>query len=281
MIHSRPDMMTTIYHASPIYRNRLYQLLNKFVVRYRISNMSSIYKQIEEGSDDSIIIKMLQTNTPSQQQLAMDSTKRGDRAAEDLFHVLESINNKYSITSYLDIGCNNGSITVPFGEKLSLDSNHIHGIDVVNFGAQTIKPFEGFDYKQYDGYNIPFEDESFDLLTCLMVLHHVERPADLIKEFNRVMRKSSIIIIKEHNSYDPLLDNLIELEHMLYETIERNVSYEKFKEDYYQGLFDKDQLNQLMSDCGFSRLKIDSDFLVRKYYGYNPTKGYYTAFRKN
>jgi len=275
-----PKTISTIYHKNPIYRNRLYQLLGKFVTRYRITNIGSIYKAIADGSSDPDIIGLLQTNTPPRLNLAMDSTKRGDKAAEELLHVLKATDESYVPSSYLDIGCNNGSITVPFGERLGLRETHIHGIDVVNFGAQLIKPFDGFDYKQYDGYHIPFESETFDLVTCLMVLHHVERPLELVREMHRILKAGSIVILKEHNAFEPLLEDLIELEHMLYETVERSVSYQDFKSDYYQGLFDKDRLNKLMEEGGFKRLKIESEYLTKKYYGYNPTKGYYVAYKK-
>lgn len=273
--------ISTIYYKSPIYRIRLQQLLNKFVYGQQITNMGSVYKAIADKWTDSEIIKLIQSNTPPHTQLAMDSSTRGTKRAEELYQVLRATDETYVPTSYLDIGCNNGSITVPFGERLLLDQDHIHGIDVITFGAQVIKPFEGFDYKQYDGYHIPYADKSFDLITCLMVLHHVERPKDLLADIHRVMKNGSILIIKEHNAYEHLLEDLIELEHMLYETIERNVSYEDFKKDYYQGLFDKDKLNSMMKECGFSRLKMDSETIVKKYYGYNPTKGYFVAFRKD
>jgi len=41
----------------------------------------------------------------------------------------------------------------------------------------------------YDGYNLPFSDESFDVVTCVDVIEHVEDFNRLIKEMLRVSRK--------------------------------------------------------------------------------------------
>ena len=41
----------------------------------------------------------------------------------------------------------------------------------------------------FDGYNLPFPDNSFDVVTCVDVIEHVEDFNRLIKEMLRVSRK--------------------------------------------------------------------------------------------
>jgi ubiquinone/menaquinone biosynthesis C-methylase UbiE len=41
----------------------------------------------------------------------------------------------------------------------------------------------------FDGYNLPFSDDSFDIVTCVDVIEHVEDYTRLIKEMLRVSRK--------------------------------------------------------------------------------------------
>ena len=47
--------------------------------------------------------------------------------------------------------------------------------------------------KQYDGYNIPFADNHFDLVTCIDVLEHVENYERFLKELLRVSKKGVFI----------------------------------------------------------------------------------------
>lgn len=43
-------------------------------------------------------------------------------------------------------------------------------------------------YLEADAYSLPFESKTFDVVTCLDFLEHVERPQDVIKECARVLK---------------------------------------------------------------------------------------------
>jgi len=66
----------------------------------------------------------------------------------------------------------------------------IHGIDVM---ARSIASIE---VSQYDGLNIPFDDNSVDTVTFVDVLHHATDAYRVLQEAGRVARKS--IVIKDH-----------------------------------------------------------------------------------
>ncbi len=51
-----------------------------------------------------------------------------------------------------------------------------------------------FDVKTYDGQNIPFADESFDLVFSSNVLEHVESPVALFEEIRRVLKPKGTMI---------------------------------------------------------------------------------------
>lgn len=44
----------------------------------------------------------------------------------------------------------------------------------------------------YDGVNLPFEDDCFDVVTLIFVLHHAEDPEAVLKEAKRVCRRHII-----------------------------------------------------------------------------------------
>ncbi len=89
----------------------------------------------------------------------------------------------------LDIGCGDGQIAAGLARTLG-DDCHISGIDVL------VRPQAAIEVAQYDGRTIPFEDDSFDTVLLIDVLHHTEDPALLLKEAARVA--GGRVIVKDH-----------------------------------------------------------------------------------
>ena len=62
------------------------------------------------------------------------------------------------------------------------------------------------DYKTYDGQHLPFPDGSHDMAMAICVFHHVP-PAQwqqLAAEMVRVVRDQGLILIIEHNPFNPV-----------------------------------------------------------------------------
>lgn len=90
--------------------------------------------------------------------------------------------------SILDVGCGDGQIS----ELISagVQGSSIEGIDVMERSISSIK------VSKYDGFNFPFEDNSFDNCVFVDVLHHADDAPRVLAEAGRVARDS--IIIKDH-----------------------------------------------------------------------------------
>jgi SAM-dependent methyltransferase len=61
-------------------------------------------------------------------------------------------------------------------------------------------------YLAYEGESLPYEDDSFDFVFAICVLHHVglsERPR-FMSELRRVARPGGLIAVFEHNPFNPL-----------------------------------------------------------------------------
>ena len=61
-------------------------------------------------------------------------------------------------------------------------------------------------YQAYDGVELPFESNTFDLSFAICVLHHVE-PAQreaFTAEMARVVRPGGLVAVIEHNPLNPL-----------------------------------------------------------------------------
>jgi len=97
----------------------------------------------------------------------------------------------------LDVGCGSGEIAAVI-EGLAPEMT-IEGVDVLVRGVTHIPITE------YNGETLPFDDDSFDIVTLIDVLHHTDAPDRILAECVRVARRA--VIVKDHycnNRFDDL-----------------------------------------------------------------------------
>jgi len=87
----------------------------------------------------------------------------------------------------LDIGCGDGMIDSLIMQKAKVE---IEGLDVL------VRDKTYIPVTQFDGKKIPFEDNSFDTVIVIDVLHHTDNPKQLMSEMKRVAKNN--ILIKDH-----------------------------------------------------------------------------------
>lgn len=89
--------------------------------------------------------------------------------------------------SVLDIGCGRGHLA----NQLAVENFQVTGIDK---SAESIelaqqKNFQGkITFVRGDIHTLPFEDETFDAVTCLEILEHVDDPKKVLSEIQRVLK---------------------------------------------------------------------------------------------
>ena len=89
----------------------------------------------------------------------------------------------------LDVGCGDGLLARCIGERL--EANHrIEGIDVL------VRQSTQVPVTHSNGSTIPFDDNTFDAVMFVDVLHHTDDPMVLLREAKRVTRGT--IVIKDH-----------------------------------------------------------------------------------
>jgi len=151
----------------------------------------------------------------------------------------------------LEIGCGEGA------NFLNLDSNHDFGVgidlfyDKIRFAADNNKKIK---FLCADAIKLPFTDDSFDLVFCRDVLHHMETKEEAIKEMFRVCKKGKKIVLLEANGRNvfwKLFATLIKAE----EKVKKN------KIELYNGIITKgfsDKCSNveigLVHSCTFSKL---------------------------
>lgn len=103
-----------------------------------------------------------------------------------------------STTKVLDVGCGAGFLS----NELAKQGLQVTGVDL---SEESLKVAAKYDhtktvsYQAADAYHLPFADQSFDVLTAMDFLEHVENPDQIIKEFSRVLKPNGIFIFHTFN----------------------------------------------------------------------------------
>lgn len=95
--------------------------------------------------------------------------------------------------SLLDVGAGDGKLGAEVAERLSVA--RVVGVDVL------VQPTAAIEVHRYDGERLPFEDKSFEVVTISDVLHHCDKPRDVLRECLRVA--SRCVLVKDHFRFGP------------------------------------------------------------------------------
>jgi len=100
------------------------------------------------------------------------------------------------VSSLLDIGCGEGQV-----DNFLLKNNPGLKITGVDFDKKALREAKincpKMVVKKADIYHLPFPDKSFDLILCLEVLEHLDKPELALKEFKRVGQQFLISVPHE------------------------------------------------------------------------------------
>ena len=91
----------------------------------------------------------------------------------------------------LDVGCGAGELGAALMDSSDCPSGVVvSGLELVSREAELIP------VREYDGHEIPYSSNTFDVVILADVLHHAQHPHKLIDECARVTRRQ--LIIKDH-----------------------------------------------------------------------------------
>ena len=97
-----------------------------------------------------------------------------------------------------DIGCGAGFLSNYLAERYS----KVNGLDASKTTLEVAKRRDiskSVNYQLGDAYKLPYHDESQDVVCAMDFLEHVERPADVVKECSRVLKKGGIFFYHTFN----------------------------------------------------------------------------------
>ena len=113
---------------------------------------------------------------------------------------------RFSCESVLDFGAGVGN-SIPWVRK-HLPSAQLTCIDVSERSLDLAKKRfgQGECFVHFDGHTLPFDMPRFDLAYAMCVFHHIphEEHVRLLGEIRRVLRPGGLMVVFEHNPYNPL-----------------------------------------------------------------------------
>jgi 2-polyprenyl-6-hydroxyphenyl methylase/3-demethylubiquinone-9 3-methyltransferase len=98
----------------------------------------------------------------------------------------------------LDVGCGGGFLA----NELARQGYEVTGVDLAEESLKVARKHDitkSVHYEIADAYKLPYESESFDVVTAMDFLEHVDKPDEVIIEFSRVLRPGGLFFYHTFN----------------------------------------------------------------------------------
>ena len=165
----------------------------------------------------------------------------------------------------LDYGCGPGTFLM---KLKNLTKSKLFGVDISSeFIEQSKNNFKKYNMEEIEVMTVepeklPFENEKFDLILIIDVIHHLDDIKKNIDEIKRVLKKGGKLIVYEPNKFNPL----IWITHLI-DKNERGLlrvgSFKKYREIFNEKEFkiEKENYNGIVIGPSSKIFDIISDFL--------------------
>lgn len=115
-----------------------------------------------------------------------------------IFARIEKDFNAPHTVNVLDIGCGGGFLTNSMAKK----GYNVTGLDISAESlivARNHDETKSVNYVEGDATKLPFSDNSFDIITSMDFLEHVDYPKDVVKEVSRVLKPGGLFFYHTFN----------------------------------------------------------------------------------
>lgn len=184
---------------------------------------------------------------------------------------------------YLDLGAGSGYKTRLISQYLKLDFKNVYAIDYKKFDDREYERVKELNFATLENNQskLPYEDQSFDFASCLMVLHHITDDKDLdftLIELKRVLKKGGYLLIKEHNCISVSDKLLSDVEHCMYEIVNTKTPNYDFRTVNYSRYFSWVEWDIILRRYGL--IKIEMSHMPYSIYDkINASKHYFALYR--
>lgn len=183
----------------------------------------------------------------------VDTFDRGKNRSDQIIKILPT---NFRPNTYLDVGCYMGDITTNIGNNYSLESKNVYGADIFKYVKNP-----DFQFSLIEHGKLQFEDNKFDLVTCLMVLHHIHEKDQniIIEEIYRIMKPGGLLVLREHNfTNSKTLLSLLTIIHDFYDFVwAKNVTWDNYP--IYAKYKSNKEWDNLLKQKGFDEINCDNN----------------------
>ncbi|OCK58348.1 class I SAM-dependent methyltransferase [Bradyrhizobium sp. LMTR 3] len=126
------------------------------------------------------------------------SQKRSIAAKQTVDHIL-SLCGTASLGKVLDVGAGDGAVLAEIERRTM--TTELHAVEISSSGIDRIRGrnLKGLkSVQEFDGYKLPFDDDTFDTALAVHVLEHVEHERMFLRELARVSRICYVEVPLEH-----------------------------------------------------------------------------------
>lgn len=102
----------------------------------------------------------------------------------------------------LDVGCGSGMVThdiahLTKGKVVAIDGSE----DMISVAKKVLKDCRNVELKVGDAENLPFDDDTFDIVTCNLVLMWADDPQKVVCEMARVVKPGGVVLASLEPDY--------------------------------------------------------------------------------
>lgn len=167
-------------------------------------------------------------------------------------------NNSGGPISMLDVGCSVGATL----EAARFFDWAAVGVDVSRDAVEYCQQ-QGLQAQAIDGTNLPFEDNSFDLVVNWHVIEHVQDVRATLREWGRVLKPGGVLFLETPDASSPKVRKL-------------GTSYRKFWAPEHTYTFTYDNLSRFMTESG---LEVVSGPWIGKLSNLGPASAFALGYR--
>jgi SAM-dependent methyltransferase len=224
-----------------------------FITTIQTNTLFDKLKIYHQLTDEEVINLIFNKNS---NKFKSPNTRNWDYAIENLSRLYKKLNNQENI-KYIDIGSGSGKKTKLFSKYLKLKKEDTYCTDIKEWGPYQQDNLKyPFQFKYITDEKLDYDDNSFDLATCILSLHHVKNLNKFIKEIYRIIKPNGYLLFIDHSVYDDYDRLFVNIQHLLY-----TVFYDK-KKNYidnpdYIYCYNKYEWNYIMNKNKFIPKKQD------------------------
>lgn len=279
----------------PRFYYRLCLLFSKFTHSYKFADVFYFLFKNKNASDMEIYSNLFKeyiktshskSNKNKSNENKLNNNYSKEHIAEYLYDELNKAIDikKLKIKTYLDIGCGNCILTRDIGKFLKLLPENIYGADIETTFEESWKDDRPNDinFVTIRNNKLVF-DTKFDIVSCIMVLHHVPKDIllDYIKQIYNLLNPNGLFLIKEHDCHYAIDSIIADIEHSLY-IYQNSFSDDNLKNKIFEQenhFYNKYEWQYMFSKVGF-KLIYTTPHDISLNQNYAPSRGYIAIYKK-